>query len=210
MSDKYEDIVGSTDDNLLTMEKRDKLRELATLATGCAVSKLSEYLSLTVKLGMPFMDILPAKSLPIFGNDPASHSAMIFHAKISGYINGSVIMVFPDKSGMALFDILSQKHKSGEGGGKNILNEMRDIGNVMMDSYVHCISDFLKIELNMEDMRIMSSKGSDLFADLKVSDDSMALMLEVDFAIPGTNFEGEFIVFAKRDETKSLISRLDC
>ena len=210
MNEEYEDVVSSTDEDMLTMENRDKLRELASLATCSAVSTLSDYLSTTVKLGMPFMDILPAKSLPIFENDPANHSAMIFQAKISGYISGSVLMIFPDKSGMAFFDILSQKHNEKKDSSKNILNEMRDIGREMMESYVQCISDFLKIKLKIDNMQIMSSKGSDLLTELNISDDSMALMLEADFAIPGTNFEGDFIVFAKRDETNSLISRLDC
>ena len=72
-------------------------------------------------------------------------------------------------------------------------------------SYMQALNDFLDIQVTTEDAQITDLMGDMLAQELDVGDDVMALMLEADFSIPGSKFEGDFVLLADEKSTQKLL-----
>ena len=89
----------------MTDFQRDSLRELGNIAAGMATTTLSKFVKAEVKLGVPFMDIVPASSISMFMGG-LQEELIVSYAPVSGILNGNVVILFPGKSGLALYDLM--------------------------------------------------------------------------------------------------------
>jgi chemotaxis protein CheC len=179
--------------------QRDSLRELANIAAGVATTTLSMMVKREVKLGLPFMDIVRAAELPMFQDDGAER--VIAYCPIGGGVEGNLVTVLPGLSADTLVGLVAQINADA---GKH--DVIVDIGAGISKSYIAALVEFLGIGMTCAGAKTTDARGGVLARELGVGQESLALMLETDFAIPGSSFEGDFILLADRKSIELLLA----
>jgi chemotaxis protein CheY-P-specific phosphatase CheC len=209
MGDGFDDLLADSPDRGAKISdfQRDSLRELANIAAGMATTTLSSLTDREVKLGLPFMDLVPARDLPVFSqNNP---DTLISYSRISGLIEGDLMTVLPGKSANELYDLL-------EGLPIGTTNDLDDkvrgrLATLCLElsrAYMRALTDFLEVNFECEGSNVTTNSGKELERELNVTDEMTALVLETDFAIPETSFEGDFILLASNESTDALLLKV--
>lgn len=214
--DGFDDLLSDEPESLNTIEldgktssitefQRDSLRELANIAAGVATTSLSNFVKKEVRLGLPYMDILPAKELPIFMGD-SNQKVIIAYSNLSGSLSGKLVTVIPDISGFLLFDLSVGNPEGTTKDVTAVMNEkLVEVSSVISKFYMESLNDFLDLEIQAGDAQLTDLTGKMLSQELEVGEDAMALILEADFSIPGSNFEGDFVLLADEKSTQMLL-----
>ena len=212
----FEDLLSDETESLNTIEldgktssitefQRDSLRELANIAAGVATTSLSNFVKKEVKLGLPYMDIMPAKDLPIFIEDP-KQKVIISYSNLSGSLNGKLVTIFPNMSGFLLFDLSLENPEGTTKAVTSMMSEkLVEVSSVISKSYMQSLNEFLELGITAEEAQITDLTGKMLSQELDVGEDAMALILEADFSIPGSEFEGDFVLLADEKSTQKLL-----
>jgi chemotaxis protein CheC len=188
--------------------QRDSLRELGNIAAGQATITLSKYVKSEVKLGLPFMDIIPANNITMFMGDPGKE-VTISHTQISGLISGQLLMVYPGKSALTLFDMVAGKQPGYTSAlDASVMGMITKVSGDVAKAYMDALVDFLDIEIVCEDAIVASILGASVVSELKFTDDLQAMMLETDFAIPNSGLEGEIILLSDQASTDKLLNKV--
>ena len=192
----------------LTDFQRDSLRELSNIAAGMASGPLAEYTESEIKIGLPFMDMIPASNISMFTGGPEV-DIVVANCKVDGLISGNMLTVFHGKSAYKLYDTITNSDSVTEVMTDDVSNALKEACSKISVTYLNALADFLESEFLMTSISFIGGKGQDLSSKMELSADSSILLLETDFVIPNTDFEGDFILLANEESTQKLISSVD-
>lgn len=192
----------------LTDFQRDSLRELSNIAAGMASRPLAEYVGSEIEIGLPFMDMVPVSNISMFTGGPEV-DVVVANCKIKGLISGNMLTVFHGKSAYKLYDTITKSGSVTEVMSEDVSKALEDACSKVSVTYLNALADFLDSEFLMTSISFIWGKGGDLGVNLDLSAESSILLLETDFVVPDTDFEGDFILLTDEDSTKKLISSVD-
>lgn len=137
-----------TNKNLNDFE-RDQLVEITNIGAGNAANALSQLVGKEIKFSVP--DLIASKiedTHNFFGNSEEIMTVVM--VKLLGDIKGTMLLMFPSKSAIAIVDLLSEKlyQKSNS----EILNEfgrsaLKEIGNILAGSFMAALFKFLNLSV---------------------------------------------------------------
>ncbi|MEA1904927.1 MAG: chemotaxis protein CheC [Candidatus Hadarchaeota archaeon] len=131
----------------LTELERDALREVGYIGAGHASKALSELIGQRVDVGVPIATTAPLTQLPetLGGREEL---VVGVYLPVTGDLEGSVLLVFPQRSALTLADLLMKREvgtaKTLEDLDKSALME---VGNILAGHCLTAISKFLGIKL---------------------------------------------------------------
>jgi len=126
-------------------DEMDILREVGSIAAGHGSIALSEILGTKIDVEMPSLDIVPISQ--ISQKIPANNVVISVACNILSGIKGEIVFVLEEKSAFKLVDLCYRVHPDDKKG--SIFTEMglsviKEVGNVIISSYVGALSMILK------------------------------------------------------------------
>jgi chemotaxis protein CheC len=126
-------------------DEMDILREVGSIAAGHGSIALSEILGTKIDVEMPSLDIVPISQ--ISQKIPANNIVISVACNILSGIKGEIVFVLEEKSAFKLVDLCYRVHPDDKKG--SIFTEMglsviKEVGNVIISSYVGALSMILK------------------------------------------------------------------
>ena len=221
MGEEFEDLLGDMESqpedetkigklkSKISDLQRDSLRELGNIAVGVASNILSEKVNKEVNIGLPYMDLVSASELVMFVGGEGKE-VMVSAAPTSKNLIGHVVIVFSEKSGITLYDMLN----GNDIGTTSELNDevresVSEICTQLSKSYLDAINDFLEMEIECGQAKIFFVDGKSFLEKLGAFDDRIALVLETDFSISNTKVEGDFIMLTDEQSTEKLLDAVN-
>lgn len=135
-------------DNMTDFEI-DILKEIGSIGTGNAATALSKLLSKKISVTLPVVDILPfEEAVEKLGGAEKIITAVI--TRLSGNLEG-MVLYFQDMDFIheALKELLLEDVKSYDQLGEMEVSALKEIGNIVMASYINSISDLTGYSINL-------------------------------------------------------------
>jgi chemotaxis protein CheC len=132
---------------LLNAFHKDALNELGNIASGHALTALSEMTSMTIDVEVPTVDVMMIKDEK--KQIEAEKTVAGICLRLDGGLNGYLEVLFPGKSALHLVDFFMGKMP---GETKNIESKMEgsvlmEIGNVLASAFCDAIAEFFQFSL---------------------------------------------------------------
>lgn len=188
---------------------QDALNEVGNIGSGKASGALSRLIDQEVTLAPPDIYLTPIKTIPELMGGPKRLVVGIYSA-VSGDVSGTVLVVFPTESALALTDILGKK-KLGTAKYLDKKSQLKlvKVGKALSTSYLKTITDFLELKVRHTDERIISTFGESLtdFVLLGI-EEKYALLLRTKFSIPDSNIEGDFVLLIAIESLTKILEAI--
>jgi len=126
-------------------DEMDVLKEVATIAAAHGSNALSEILKRTIKLSLPLVTTVTPDNLE--KEIDSDEIVLSVQSRILSGIEGKVLLVLEEKSAFRLINICCKgEDKATSGFLTEVgLSAVKEIGNVVIGSYVGALSMFLKL-----------------------------------------------------------------
>jgi len=128
-------------------DEMDVLKEVATVAAAHGSNALSEILKRTIKLSLPLVTTIAPDNLEKEIDFSENEVVLSVQSRILSGIEGKVLLVLEEKSAFRLINICYKgEDKVSSGFLTEVgLSAIKEIGNVVIGSYVGALSMFLKL-----------------------------------------------------------------
>lgn len=133
---------------ILSDEEKDALQEIMNIAFGKASSDLAEAIDIYVVLGVPYVKVLPATSLPNYMENEVKkyESIDIVRQHFRGKFRGIAFLIFSSGSGkklVSLFQGDSKQHFDSEPMDSLEKETLVEVGNILIGACVGKLSELL-------------------------------------------------------------------
>ncbi len=120
----------------------DALKEICNIGAGNAATSLSIIISKKVRINVPQIKVMPFEEVSNSVGGPEKLVAGIF-ARISGEIEGNILIIFSDDDAYNLVgSLLQQTIDRSHGFSTMGESALIELGNIISSSYVAALSDF--------------------------------------------------------------------
>lgn len=196
----------------LTSYQKDILKEAANRGAGNASSLLSKITGKTVNIVQPQVEVVPFSKLSSLITGPKEF-VVGSAAMIKGEIQGSLLTLFPKKSGCLMTDLL-EKNKSGT---TKIFQpkeqeQIKDLGKRVSQSFLDTFGRFLGFQAKIEVVSFVSTFGESIadFVLMNIgSQPKEAILLKkVSFNVEESNIKGRFIVIMATGSISTLLGHI--
>ena len=176
-------------------DEMDILREVGSISAGHRSIALSEILGRKIELEMPSLDIISAQE--VLAKMPTDQIVISVSSTILSGLKGSVLFILDEKSAFKLIDICYRTHSDDK---KNSLftemglSVIKEIGNVIISSYVGAMSMILKTIIIPSIPTLVSGSIEQALhmAVAAHAHDEYILLAEAVFLEPGEKINGSF------------------
>lgn len=195
--------------------KYDILKEMFNVGVGKSASMLAEIVNKKIILTVPHIELIDQETEPekSFPSSLPSGTLVISSITFKEQLAGEANLIFPaDK--MRQFLNLCQGEEpldfELEMDFDDIdLDIIKEVGNIILNSIVGEMGNFLNIELSYSLPRVKLFGEEDFHSDLKTKDYLYRLMLYISFNIDGTEIKGAIIIDLTITSLNELIKTLE-
>ncbi len=131
----------------LTELEKDALREVGYIGAGHAANALSKLIGQRIDVSVPIAATAPLTQLPETVGSREELVAGIY-LPVTGDLEGSVLLVFPQRSALVLADLL-MKREVGTATTLSEINQsaLKEVGNILSGNCLTALSKFLGMRL---------------------------------------------------------------
>jgi len=201
--------------NEFTRLEQDALREVGFIAAGHASRALSELVGESVNVRVPLARVTSLEKIQKILGGPEALVTGIY-LPITGDLGGSVLMLFPKKTGLLLADVVQ---KRGKGTTKKLddmdKSALKEVGNIISGNCLTALSKFLGLKLieHVPDLTCDMLNAVMDYVIVKFGQHAEeALVIEIEFNIRRIKIPGYFLLlFGLKDAgiiLKSLKKKL--
>lgn len=188
-------------------DEMDILREVGSISAGHGSIALSEILGRKIEVEMPSLDIVPAEI--ILEKIPSDQIVISVSSTILSGLKGSVLFVLSEKSAFKLTDMCSRvrpEDKKYSMFTEMGLSVIKEIGNVIISSYVGALSMILKTIIIPSIPTLLSGSVAQALnlALAPYSRDEYVLLTEAVFSEPGEKITGSFYLVLNGEAMKEV------
>jgi chemotaxis protein CheC len=188
-------------------DEMDILREVGSIAAGHGSIALSEMMGRKLNLELPSLDLVPAKS--IIDRIQADQIVISVACNILSGIKGEIIFVLDEKSAFKLIDLCYRAHPDEKKGGlftEMGLSLIKEVGNIIISSYVGALSMILKTVVIPSIPTLVSGSLQQVLAMVvsPYSNDCQILLVEAVFVEPQASIKGKFYLVLNTDTIKTV------
>ena len=186
-------------------DKMDVFREIASIASAHASNALSEILKRKVKIELPRVTFLSSQE--IFKDTPEVKQVVGVEIKLLAGLQGKVLLVLEEKTTYKLIDRLyKNKENLSTGSFAEVgLSLVKEVGNIVIGSYVGALGIFLNILILPSLPTLVSGIYCDVMKFM-VTSQEFILLIEALLKEEGSEIKGE-IYFALTKEGKEKIEK---
>jgi chemotaxis protein CheC len=188
-------------------DEMDILREVGSIAAGHGSIALSEMMGRKLNLDLPSLSMVPAKS--IIDKIQADQIVISVACNILSGIKGEIIFVLDEKSAFKLIDMCYRAHPDEKKGGlftEMGLSLIKEVGNIIISSYVGALSMILKTVIIPSIPTLVSGSLQQVLSMVvsPYSRDSYILLVEAVFIEPQERITGKFYLVLNSDTIKTV------
>lgn len=200
----------------LTPFQKDALNELGNIASSHAITSLAEMTGLTMGMAVPTVDVVPIKDVK--NRIEAEKIVAGILIRLDGSFSGYMQMLFPERSALAMIDILMGKMP---GETVSIATEMEEsalmeIGNILASAFCDAIADFLQFSLLPSppsfalDMVGAVVENAIVALVAEARENEHVILFRCDFNDESENgIHGYIMLFPHQDSLKTILSILE-
>lgn len=187
-------------------DEMDIFREVATIASAHASSALSEMLKRKIELTLPKVTFISSQD--VFKDMVEAKQVMSVEIRLLSGIQGKILLVLEEKSAYELIDRLyKEKEKLSSGSFAEVgLSLIKEIGNVVIGSYVGALGIFLNILLLPSIPTLVSGAFYEVMKSMITSQEKFILLMEALFKEEGSEIKGK-IYFVLTEEGMEKIKK---
>lgn len=189
-------------------DEMDILREVGSIAVGHGSIALSEILGRKINVNVPSLEIVSTDS--IVKRFPANQLVTCVSCNILSGLKGEILFVLEEKSAIKLMDLCFPQYFDGKNRGALFtemgLSVIKEIGNVIISSYVGALSMILKNIVIISIPTLVNGSIEQLLA-LTVGQhtkDESVLVAETLFTEPSENIRGSFYLVLNGETVKYI------
>lgn len=191
--------------------EKDALKETANIGAGNASSVLSKIVNSKVNIFISDLDFVSIEGIEQQIEGPKKLVVGIY-TPISGEMSGTIITMFLKESALALASAM-QRRKCDPSGTLNENDQvaLKKMGNILADSYLKSLGEFLGMGLKCEGSKIISTFGESIidFIMLSIEPESkQGLLIKTGFDIPTSDIKGEFILLLTMKKIDDVIKKI--
>jgi chemotaxis protein CheC len=188
-------------------DEMDILREVGSIAAGHGSIALSEMMGRKLNLELPSLDLVPAKS--IVDKIKADQIVVSVACNILSGIKGEIVFVLDEKSAFKLIDLCYRAHPDDKKNGlftEMGLSLIKEVGNIIISSYVGALSMLLKTVVIPSIPTLVSGSLQQVISMVlsSYSNDCQILLVEAVFVEPQANINGKFYLVLNTDTIKTV------
>lgn len=185
--------------------EKDFVKELSSIGSGNASTLLSKEIGAEIKLVTPKYNTVSIDQFDKSIKMPKGMAICVF-AKFESDILGAVMLILDERSAFVMADLL-QKKKMGTTKwlSKEDQDALKNLGHLLLKSYLNAIAPFLASEATENEMRIFSTIGEAVLdiATLGASKSDSFIILQNDFIAEGSSrVEGKFTYIMRAGKKK--------
>lgn len=195
----------------------DILKEIFNISVGKSASILSDMINKKILLNVPDMDIYDlnerhvdsSEYLPEISSGALMVSSITFDESLRGRAN----LIFPAEKMRKFINMCTNEDKSDDDGNMDF-NDMdfdivKEIGNIILNSVIGEIGNFLKINLNYSLPEVKIYNKDNFKKDLESVQYSYILTLYISFKIDDTEINGAVIIELTLESLNELIKKVN-
>ncbi|MBU1045188.1 MAG: chemotaxis protein CheC [Candidatus Omnitrophica bacterium] len=148
--------------NNLTLEEVDILKEVGNICVGNSTSILSQLLGGAVDVHLPGLDLLSAKEL---SNYIKEKGKMVYgvHAQLSGCLEGTIFLLFPEKDLLKIIGkFLKDVEVEGAESIKFGISIIKEISGISIFSYINTLSSMIRKLITTSVPNFLSGSADEL------------------------------------------------
>lgn len=193
----------------LTGLEKDALKETANISAGNASTTLSDITKKKVNIVISDLNFVLLSDLKVFGGP--QRLVVGVYTPVSGEMGGTIIIMFPIESALALSSILQKKEVSSTALSQGDQEALRKMGNILSDSYLDALSEFLDISLQRMESKIVSTFGESIMDLILLSIDedcSHGLLIKTNFSVEKSTIQGDFILLLATKKMDNVLKKI--
>lgn len=188
-------------------DEMDILREVGSIAAGHGSIALSEMMGRKLNLELPSLEMVPAPA--VAGRIHADQAVLSVACNILSGIKGEIIFVLDEKSAFKLIDMCYRAGPDDKKSGlftEMGLSLIKEVGNIIISSYVGALSMILKtVVIPSTPTLVSGSLQQVLFMAVSpFSQDSVILFVEAVFVEPQEKISGKFYLVLNADTIRTV------
>jgi chemotaxis protein CheC len=188
-------------------DEMDILREVSSIAAGHGSIALSEMLGRRLDLELPSLELVPA--LSVIEKIPLNEIVISVACNILSGIKGEIIFVLDEKSAFKLIDLCYRAHPEEKKGGlftEMGLSLIKEVGNIIISSYVGALSMILKTVVIPSIPTLVSGSLQQVLSMVvsPYSRDNYILLVEAVFIEPQEKISGRFYLVLNAETIKTV------
>lgn len=178
----------------------DILKEIFNIGVGRAADMLSQMIDKKILLDVPNIEIINDYSKPINLEDYLSAgikgTLMVSSISFQEELNGEANLVFPAEKMKTVISLcLGEEEKEEDDKFTDIdFDVIREIGNIILNSIIGEIGNFLNKELEYTLPNIRIFEMDEFECSINKEDDKNSLLLSISFIIDSVKVEGAVII----------------
>jgi len=188
-------------------DEMDILREVGSIAVGHGSIALSEILGRKIEVQMPSLQIVPCDQ--ILSKVRTGQIVICVSCNILSGLKGEILFVLEEKSAFKLIDACFPAHLDEKRG--SVFTEMglsviKEIGNVIISSYVGALSMILKNIVIISIPTLVSGSVQQIMnmTVASYSSEEYVLLAEAVFVEPTENIHGSFYLVLNTEAMKNI------
>jgi chemotaxis protein CheC len=185
---------------LLSEEQRDALQEVLNIAMGQAADALAKLIQTQVHLSIPLVMQSCSRDFIERLNEPVLHH--LAQQSFLGELSGEMISLMTDNGNEAIARLMDYDTPLLEQGRQELLLELT---NILAGACLHGLISQLSFKIQLAPPVLLNA-GSLRSEQLNWQ---QALLMEVQFQIPETNFYARILICLKQDSLPPLMQHLD-
>ncbi len=195
-------------------DEMDILKEIGTTAAAHGSIALSEIIGRKINLSLPSLDIIPcdvvSKQISIEG------IVLTMQTTLLSGLSGKVFFILEEKSAFRLIDICYKTRTDSKGVGLYTemgMSVVKEVGNIIISSYVNSLSFFLKKLVIPSFPIFISAPFTEILNMIKsgFEDDDYVLMIEAIFEEESEQIKGNFwlvLTAQAAEEVKTVCKKM--
>ena len=186
-------------------DKMNIFREVASIASAHASSAFSEMLKKKIKLTLPKVTFISSQE--VFKDMAGEKQVVCVETKLLSGIRGKVSLVLEEKRAYELINRLYKEKKEKVSSGASTetgLSLIKEIGNIVVSSYVGALGVFLNILILPSMLILVNGTFSEVMRSMFTSQEEFVLLIEVLFKEEESEIKGK-IYFVLTEEGRKVI-----
>ncbi|HQJ14859.1 MAG TPA: chemotaxis protein CheC [Candidatus Omnitrophota bacterium] len=188
-------------------DEMDILREVSSIAAGHGSIALSEMMGRKLDLDLPSLEMVPAAS--VTNKIQADLIVLSVACNILSGIKGEIIFVLDEKSAFKLIDLCYRARPEDKKSGlftEMGLSLIKEVGNIIISSYVGALSMILKTVVIPSTPTLVSGSLQQVLsmAVSPFSSSSMILLVEAVFIEPQEKITGKFYLVLNAETIQTI------
>lgn len=198
-------------ENKISLNRLDALREVGSIGAGRAATALADMLNCRVEICLPETKVVPLESLDRILGDP-EETYYVLDIALEGDLGGRVFFLLPPKEVKFLAEaLLGSTVPSADINDPLFQSSLKEMVNILTGAYMNVLADMTSFSL----MYGVPSLAVDMVGALldfffiqiaQYSDE--AIFIKTQFSVKNINFSGMVLIFFDFDSLRKLFETL--